>query len=110
MFFSQVLLKIFLILNKVQETKIIFFITFECPRYQLFPSKILHCRHHFHLPQSLGLTKHFLSHQTYSPVRGYSISFTLATKIDNFPGSSHVTFIGISNPLCTNGEAIGFSL
>ena len=52
----------------------------------------------------------FFESSTYSPVKGYLTSLTLATKIDNFLGSSHVTdtFIGISNPPCTNGEAIGF--
>ena len=56
--------------------------------------------------------KIFFESLTYSLVRGYSTYFTLTTKIDNFLGSSHVTdtFIGISNPPCTNGEAIGFSL
>ena len=54
--------------------------------------------------------KIFFESLTYSLVRGYSTYFTLTTKIDNFLGSSHVTdtFIGISNPPCTNGEAIGF--
>ena len=56
--------------------------------------------------------KMFYESSTYSPVRGYSNSFTLAAKIDNFSASSHVTdtFTGISNSPCTNGEAIGFSL
>ena len=56
LFFSQVLLNIkhlFLVLKKVQEKLRIFFMTFECPHYQLFPSEIPHRRHHLHLPQFL---------------------------------------------------------
>ena len=66
MFFSQVPLKIkhlFLVLNKVQDKLKIFFISFECPRYQLFPPEILHRYHYPHLPQFLVLVKYFSSHQ-----------------------------------------------
>ena len=64
--FSQVILKIkhcFLVLSKAQEKLKIFFITIECPHYELFSSEIPHRHHHLHLPQFLVLVKKFSSHQ-----------------------------------------------
>ena len=49
--------------KKAQEKPKIFFITFECPHYQLFPPEIPHLRHHLHLPQSLVLVKYLSSQQ-----------------------------------------------
>ena len=46
------------------------------------------------------------------PAIGYCTSFTFSIKIDRFSGLSQVTdtLIGISNPPCSKGEAMGFFL